>query len=510
MDDTRQDGPLAEEALGADGTGAGEPAESEQSALRESQASGASSEDQERAEFLAALESDFEVRESDRGEMVSGTVLSLTREFIFVDLGKKSEGILALEEYHDEEPPKVGDTIEACVISTGASGVVLSRKLAKGIRDREFLAEAARNKIPVEGRVIERNKGGLTVDVAGLRAFCPISQIELRYCEDPDVHLGQRYAFLITKYDDSGRRPDLVVSRKSLLQAEAEREAAELRKTLQEGDVVSGVVRNIRDFGAFVDLGGLDGLLPISELSHTRVDKVTDVLSEGDEVHVQVVSFDRTKDRITLSLKRLEADPWEDVVAAFPEGIRLPGRVVRLQPFGAFVELSPGVDGLIHISNFNTPERISHPKAVVQVGDEIEVQVLNVDPIQRRIGLARVPKDGEFGDIPVVGALIEGTIDSVANFGVFVHLGPGRKGLIPNVELGTSKGADNRKEFQPGARIKVKVLEITDGGRRIRLSRKEAVADAERSDFQDYLNQDGSGSSGFGTLGDLLKKNLGK
>lgn len=509
MDDTRQAGRPAEEQPVVSGSGQAQADPASEQADPETFPVQAT-EDQERAEFLAAMESGFDVHESDRGEMIRGTVLSLTGEFAFVDLGGKSEGILALEEYRDEEPPKVGDIIEACVISSGPSGLVLSRKLAKGIKDREFLAEAARNKLPIEGRVVERNKGGFTVEIAGLRAFCPISQIELRFCSDPDVHLGQRYAFLITKYDDSERRPDLVVSRKGLLQAEAEREAAELRKTLQEGDVVSGVVRNIRDFGAFVDLGGLDGLLPISELSHTRVDKVRDVLNEGDEVHVQVVSFDRAKDRITLSLKRLESDPWEDVVLAFPEGIRLRGRVVRLQPFGAFVELSPGVDGLIHVSNFNTPDRISHPKVVVSEGDELEVQVLSVDPLQRRIALARVPKDGEFGDLPVLGAVLEGTVDSVANFGVFVKLGPGRKGLIPNVELGTSKGADNRKDFQPGTKLKVKVLEITEGGRRIRLSRKAALDDDERSDFTDYLNQGDGRSSAFGTLGDLLKKNQGK
>jgi small subunit ribosomal protein S1 len=499
----------AGEAVGAEtGTGAGAAAKEDPGAEAEPAAGEGVSED-ERAEFLAALEQDFDTRESNRGEMVSGTVLSRTGEYLFVDLGGKSEGLLSLEEFRGEETPAVGDTVEACVISSGAGGVVLSRKLAKGIRDRELLEEAYRSKLPVEGRVAERNKGGFVVELAGMRAFCPVSQIELRYCEEPDVHLGQRYSFQITKYDDSGRRPDLVVSRKALLKAEAEREAAELRETLREGEIVSGTVRNIRDFGAFVDLGGLDGLLPISELSHARVDKVEDVLSIGDEVHVQVVSFDRERDRISLSLKRLEADPWEEAMRDFPEGSRVTGRVVRLQPFGAFVELTPGVDGLIHISNFNTPERISHPRAVVQVGDEIEVEVLSVEPERRRIGLARVAKPGEFGDVPVIGAVVEGRVDSVAPFGVFVKLGPGRKGLVPNAELGTPRGSDNRKDFRPDTPIKVKVLEVTDGGRRIRLSRQQALDDAERAEYSDYLDRDqGDRSGGFGTLGDLLGDKL--
>jgi small subunit ribosomal protein S1 len=385
---------------------------------------------------------------------------------------------------------------------------VLSRKLAKGVRDRELLQEAARSRIPVEGRVIERNKGGFTVEVAGLRAFCPISQIELRFCDNPDVHLGQRYSFLITKYEMEGRRPDVVVSRKALLQAEADRLAEELRKTLKEGDVVSGTVVNIRDFGAFVDLGGLEGLLPISELSHSRVGKVSDVLSVGEEVHVQVVSFDRAKDRISLSLKRLEADPWDEAMRDFPQGTRLMARVVRLQPFGAFVELTPGLDGLIHVSNMNAPERVQHPRDLLKEGQEVQVEVLSVDPEKRRIALARLPAEGEFGDVPVMGAVLEGVVDSHAPFGVFVRLGPGRKGLVPNVELGTTKGADNRKDFPEGSKIKVKVMEITEGGRRIRLSRKAALDAEERADFEDYMGQDSQGR--FGILGDLLKKKFFK
>jgi small subunit ribosomal protein S1 len=238
------------------------------------------------------------------------------------------------------------------------------------------------------------------------------------------------------------------------------------------------------------------------------VDKVSDVLSVGDEIHVQVVSFDRVKDRISLSLKRLEADPWEDAVASFPEGIKLIGKVVRLQPFGAFVELCPGVDGLVHVSNFNAPERVGHPKELCKVGDEIEVQVLSVDPLQRRIALARVPREGEFGAVPVVGAVMEGQVDSVANFGVFVKLGPGRKGLIPNSELASQKGSDNRRDYKPGQPVKVKVLEVQDGGRRIRLSQKAALEDEERSDFEGYLGDGKKAEGGFGTLGDILRKKI--
>jgi small subunit ribosomal protein S1 len=464
----------------------------------------------ERAEFLAAMQQEIEVAHAGSGEIVTGAIISIGSDFAFIDLGTKSEGVISVEEIREEDGslPAVGAEVEACVLSSGPDGLILSKRLAKGIRDREFLQEAARNRIPVEGRVVGRNKGGFEVDVAGLRAFCPVGQIELRFCEDPDVHLNQKYAFLITKYDDSGRRPDVVVSRKELLQAEADKLAEELRETLKEGDVVAGTVRAIKDFGAFVDLGGLEGLLHVSELSHQHVDDPKEMLKVGEEIHVQVLSI-KPGDRISLSLKRLEADPWDDAMLSFPEGSRVRGKVVRLQPFGAFVELVPGVDGLIHVSNFNSPERVGHPREVLEQGQEVDVEVLSVDPQNRRIGLARVPSDGEFGSIPVVGAVLEGKVDKAVNFGVFVTLGPGRKGLVPNIEMGTSKGADHRKQFPPGTPMKVKVLEVTDNGRKIRLSLKAAREAQERAEFEGYVQQDAKDSSGgFGTLGDILKKKI--
>jgi small subunit ribosomal protein S1 len=467
--------------------------------------------EKEREEFLKAMEQEFEVSRSDRGEIVTGTIVSIGSEFAFIDLGAKSEGVLSLEELRGEDGqlPQPGDQVEACVLSTGPDGIVLSKRLAKGIRSRELLEEAARTRIPVQGRVTGRNKGGFEVEVAGIRAFCPIGQIELHFCEDPDVHLGKSYSFLITKYDLSSRRPDMVLTRKALLQAEAEKQAEELRKNLKEGDVVTGTVRSVREFGAFVDLGGLEGLLHVSELSHSHVDDPKQILKEGEELHVQVISIEQGGQRIGLSLKRLEADPWDDVMLSFPVGMRTRGKVVRLEPFGAFVELAPGVDGLIHISNFNTPERITHPRTVTKIGQEVLVEVLSVDPQQRRIGLARMPKEGEFGSIPVVGDVLEGKVDSVANFGVFVTLGPGRKGLVPNVEMGTARGADHRKEFSPGTPMRVLVLEVTENGKKIRLSRKAALEAAERAEYEGYVEKDSAKSSkGFGTLGDLLNKKL--
>ncbi len=464
-------------------------------------------EEAERAEFLAALEQDFDAVPTDQGEMVKGAILSIGKDFAFVDLGGKSEGTIAVDELRNEDGtlPPIGSQIEACVLSQGADGPVLSKRLAKGIHSREHLGEAFRNKIPVEGRVVSRNKGGFDIEVAGVRGFCAISQIELRFCEEPDSHLGKRYNFLITKYETVGRRQDLVVSRRAILEAEARKRAEELRKTLKVGDILPGTVRNIRDFGAFVDLGGIDGMLPVSELSYARVNHPRDVLKEGEEIHVQVLGIERGGERITLSLKRLEADPWEDAVRAFPVGFRATGVVSKLAPFGAFVELLPGVDGLIHISNLNAPERISHPEAILKEGQEVQVEVLTIDPSQHRIGLKRIPAEGEFGSIPLVGQVVEGTVDKAMPFGVFVTIGRGRKGLVPNGELGTPKGSDTNKLFPSGAPVKVLVQEVTDNGKKIRLSIKAALEAEERADFEGFTEDKNTAAHGFGTLGDLLK-----
>jgi small subunit ribosomal protein S1 len=461
----------------------------------------------ERAEFLAAMEQDFDTAPTNQGEMITGTILSIGKEFAFVDLGGKSEGTISVEELRNEDGtlPPLGSKIEACVLSQGADGPVLSKRLAKGIRSREYVGEAFRNKIPVEGRVVSRNKGGFEVEVAGVRGFCPIGQIELRFCEDPDSHLGKRYNFLITKYETAGKRQDLVLSRRAILEAEAKKRAEELRKTIKVDDILPGTVRNIRDFGAFVDLGGIDGMLPVSELSYARVNHPHDVLKEGEEIHVQVIGIERGGERITLSLKRLEADPWEDAVRAFPIGFRTKGTVSKLAPFGAFVELLPGVDGLIHISNMNTPERINHPEAILKQGQEVQIEVMSVDPAQRRIGLMRVPSEGEFGSIPVVGQVVDGKVDKAAPFGVFVTIGRGRKGLVPNGELGTPKGSDTNKLFPPGAPVKALVQEVTENGKKIRLSIKAALAAEERADFEGFIEKEES-AQGFGTLGDLLRK----
>ncbi|HEY6032619.1 MAG TPA: 30S ribosomal protein S1 [Kofleriaceae bacterium] len=325
------------------------------------------------------------------GDMVKGKIVSVSKEAVFVDLGGKAEGQLERSQVSDHEGKllvKVGDTIEARVASDAGGALMLRTKLGRGSEARAELQQAADLGIPVDGLVTEVVKGGLSVDVAGVRAFVPASQIDTRFVEDLAPFVGQRLTFRITRYEPR----NLVLSRRALLEEENAAKSAELRSKLVPGLVVHGKVVGFKPFGAFIDLGGIEGMLHVSELSHSRVEKPEDILSLGQGVDVVVLKIEpgqgKEKERISLSLKALGNDPWSDAVAKLAEGQRVKGKIVRLQPFGAFVELSPGVEGLVHISELGAGRRINHPKEVVSVGQEVEATVLGVDAERRRLSLS--------------------------------------------------------------------------------------------------------------------------
>ncbi|HSP78759.1 MAG TPA: S1 RNA-binding domain-containing protein, partial [Myxococcaceae bacterium] len=310
------------------------------------------------------------------GEKVSGTIFQLGADTAFVSLSNaKSEAMIDLRELKDDEGVLrygVGDTLEAHVIETGARGIVLSRALAKGTANMAMLAEARASGMPVEGLVLGVNKGGVEVAIGDVRAFCPISQLDLRFVEKPEQFVGEKLKFRVTEV----RERNVVLSRRSLLEEEQRELAAKTRETLAEGKVVKGRITSVRDFGAFVDLGGVEGMIPVSELSYQRVAHPSEVVKQGDEVEVEVLRIEpaqpnspdksKQKERIALSLRARQEDPFKAAIAELKEGDRLQGKVVRLQPFGAFVELRPGVDGLVHVSALSE-RRIAHPRDVVQV-----------------------------------------------------------------------------------------------------------------------------------------------
>ena len=471
------------------------------------------------------------------GERVTGTIFQLGADTAFLTLSGRTEAMIDLRELKDDEGILrfgVGDTVEAHVVEAGAKGVILSRTLSKGSASLAMLAEARASGMPVEGLVLAVNKGGFEVAVGDARAFVPLSQMDLRFVDKPDQYIGERLRFRVTEV----REKNVVLSRRALLEDEQKALAAETRKSLAGGKVLQGRVTGVRDFGVFVDLGGVEGLVPVSELSHVRVGHPSEVVNVGDTVEVEVLRIEapnphspdkaKHKERITLSMRARQEDPWKAFAAGLKEGDRLQGKVVRLQPFGAFVELRPGVDGLIHISAMSE-RRIAHPRDVLKVGETVEVAVEKVDPAEKRIGLRLVVEGAPVGSgvstsvpaaeparesapkpqaapRPKVGQVVEGTVDRIEPYGVFLVFSGGR-GLVPASETGTERGTDLKRHFQLGQALKAQILEV-DGSGKIRLSLTAAVRAAERAEMEAWQRTQrpsGAGGKGFGTLGDLLK-----
>ncbi|MFY0576454.1 S1 RNA-binding domain-containing protein [Cystobacter fuscus] len=501
-------------------------------------------EDKSFAEMFEAQQKDGGVpgRRAVRvGEKVTGTIFQLGADTAFVTLSNaKSEAMIELRELKDDEGVLrygVGDTIEAHVIEAGARGILLSRALAKGSANMAMLAEARSSGMPVEGMVLSVNKGGVEVAIGDVRAFCPISQLDIRFVEKPDAFIGEKLTFRVTEVRDR----NVVLSRRSLLEDEQKQLAAKTRQTLEVGKVVKGKVTGVRDFGAFVDLGGVEGMIPVSEMSYMRVAHPSDVVKQGEEVEVEILRMEpgqpnspdksKQKERITLSMRARQEDPFKTALAEIKEGDRLQGKVVRLQPFGAFVELRPGVDGLVHISALSE-RRIAHPRDAVKEGEVIWVQVEKIDANDKRIGLRRISEEeaqrpAEERPVaaateekkpaepaaprPKVGQVVVGKVDRIEPYGVFLAF-PGGKGLIPAAETGTERGTDLRKKFSLGQELKVALVDIDASGK-IRLSITAAERAEERAEVEAWTKTQqpvGGGKKGLGTFADLFKQKLGK
>ncbi len=344
-------------------------------------------------------------KEPQVGDEVRGTIISLGRDSAFVDLGFKSDGVIDLSELRDSDGKlmaKPGDELQARVVEVGgaAGAIVLRRVLGRGAEGRAELEQAFAHQVPVEGVVAAVNRGGVDVQVAGVRAFCPISQLDLRHAEDAQAFVGQKLQFRITRYEAAGAKLNLVPSRRALPEEQAAAQAAVTRDKLAPGVVLKGRVTALKDYGAFVDLGGLEGMLHVSELGFQRVAHPKDVLAVGQEGEVQVVRVDKSDDprrpeRVALSLKSLERDPWSDVAQRFGEGARATGVVKRLETFGAFVEIAPGVEGLVHVSELGRGRPLRHAREAAQVGARLDVVVLALDGDKRRLSLGLADDGGE-------------------------------------------------------------------------------------------------------------------
>jgi small subunit ribosomal protein S1 len=465
-------------------------------------------------DFAAMFEASVQPKRVEKGQTLEGTIVAIGPEVAFVNVGGKGEAMIEIGELKDAEGDlevAVGDRIQAMVVST-VGGLTLSRKLARGAATERQLEDAFHTGLPVEGKVERAVKGGYEVRIGRQRAFCPFSQIDtLR--TDPPAHEGHVYEFRIIEYKEGGR--NLVVSRRALLEEEQRASAAEVRRTIVAGAVMTGRVTSVREFGAFVDLGGgVQGLLHVSEMGWSRVPDTSQVVTPGEAITVKVLRVDDDKQKISLGLKQLTADPWSRVEATYEIGQVHTGRVTRIVEFGAFVELEPGVEGLAHASTFAPTGRSQGWSSLITSEMTGAFEIVSIDLEKKRIGVALLPEGSARagGTAPlkpgiVPGARLTGKVERHEKFGVFVFLAPGRTGLIPMSETGVAKEADVTRAFPVGADVEVVVLDVDDPpGRRIRLSVKAVLDAHEAEEVREYAERENAAPpEGFGSLADKLR-----
>jgi small subunit ribosomal protein S1 len=463
-----------------------------------------------------------------RGEKVTGTVSLIPTDSrdILIDLGGKNSGVIDRQELSDEHGQlkvKVGDKVEAFVVSKKGGEIVLSHSMAQSVKSAEDLQNAFGEKRPVRGRVVKVNKGGFEVVVLGKTCFCPVSQIETRFVEDQQQYVGKELEFLIEEFGENGR--NIVLSRSKLLKLQAEEKLKQLIAGLNSDTVLDGTVTEIRDFGAFVDIGGVEGLVHISELAHQRLERASDFVRRGEKVRVKVLKVERDdkgRPKIGLSMKAAMRDPWEDIHEHIKGSETYTGRVVRLMPFGAFVELKPGIEGLLHVSEMSWTKRVHHPSDVVKVGDMATVTVRDIDPVQKRISLTmkQIENDPWFqaADKFPVGRTITGKVERLKPFGAICELAEGVTGLVPISTIKRKYGEAYKNACVPGKELEVTVQNVSTSERKILLNLPGVEEeDADQKDFHEYLQAEKEKAAAVpkdesrtGSFGALLSAKLGK
>ncbi len=421
--------------------------------------------------------SDFE-----EGEVVQGRIVQIRGGEVLVDVGYKSEGTIPLEEFQRSGAvPKVGDEIEVYLeAKEDAEGlIVLSKDRADKIKVWDTVSRAYEKGIPVEGKVVEVVKGGLAVDV-GVRAFLPGSQVDLRPVKNLGALLGQTLRAKVIKLNR--RRGNVVLSRRILLEEEREDRRRQTLAVLHEGMVLSGAVKNITDYGAFVDLGGIDGLLHVTDMSWGRIGHPSEIFKVGDQIEVVVLHFDKETSRVSLGYKQRSSDPWEVVEAKYPVGSRVTGRVVSLTNYGAFVELEPGIEGLVHVSEMSWTRRVRHPSKLVNVGDQAEVMVLDVNKTTKRIslGMKQVEPDPwvTIDERYTPGMRVQGKVRNLTDFGAFVELEPGVDGLLHISDMSWTRNIGHPSELlKKGQPVETLILNVDRETKRISLGLKQIQPD---------------------------------
>lgn len=424
-------------------------------------------------------EQDFRV-----GDVVTGTVVEVQSDYVLVDINYKSEGLIPINEFRVVDgvrQVKAGDQIEVLIdrIENDNGMIALSKDKADMLRAWTDISKAAENEEIIEGTVVAKVKGGLSVDI-GVKAFLPGSQIDLRPVRNMDVYLGKKYKFKVIKFNK--KRGNIVLSRRAILEEERDSLKAQTADTMKEGATVVGLVKNVTDYGAFIDLGGLDGLLHITDMSWGRVKHPSELINVGDEITVKILKYDTEKERVSLGLKQLTEDPWANIKTGYTIGSKVKGKVVSVAEYGAFVELGDGVEGLIHVSEMSWTKRVKHANQVVQVEQEVEVQVLEVDTENRRISLGMKQLQTnpwvEMKESYQPGTIIEGEVKSVTDFGIFVGIEEGIDGLVHISDFSWTKRVNHPSEmFAKGQKIRAVVLGVDSENERFSLGVKQLEGD---------------------------------
>ena len=427
----------------------------------------------------------------ERGSVITGTVVAIDSDWITVDTGLKSEGIVAREEFLSEEGElevEVGDSVDVVVeaVDNGMGQTLLSREKAKRVETWNFLEKISDNDEIVKGIISSKVKGGFTVDIGSVRAFLPGSLVDVRPIRDTTHLEGKELEFKVIKLDQ--KRNNVVVSRRAVMEAENSAEREELLNKLEEGIEIEGIVKNLTDYGAFVDLGGIDGLLHITDMAWRRIKHPSEVVEVGQDLKVKVLKFDRERNRVSLGLKQLGTDPWDNVGGTYPVGSVVKARVTNLTDYGCFAEISEGIEGLVHVSEMDHTNKNIHPSKVVQVGDEVEVMILDIDEERRRISLGikqtlANPWD-EFDKKHERGDKITGTIKSITDFGIFIGLDGGIDGLVHLSDISWNEtGEEAIRNYNKGDTVEAMVLSVDSEANRISLGVKQLTSDP----FNEYL-----------------------
>ena len=465
--------------------------------------------------FADLFEESLQTLNLQPGAIITGIIVDIDGDWVTVHAGLKSEGVIPLEQFYNDAGEltiKVGDEVHVALdaVEDGFGETKLSREKAKRAECWIVLEAAFAAEEVVKGVINGKVKGGFTVDVNGIRAFLPGSLVDVRPVRDTAHLEGKELEFKVIKLDQ--KRNNVVVSRRSVLEAENSAEREALLESLQEGQQVKGIVKNLTDYGAFVDLGGVDGLLHITDMAWKRIKHPSEIVNVGDEIDVKVLKYDRERNRVSLGLKQLGEDPWVAIKARYPESTRVTARVTNLTDYGCFAELEEGVEGLVHVSEMDWTNKNIHPSKVVQVGDEVEVMVLDIDEERRRISLGiKQLEDDPFSNYVAVndkGTIVRGIVKEVDAKGAVITLAEGIEAVLKASEISRDRVEDARNVLKEGEEVEAKIISVDRKSRVISLSVKSKDVEDEKDAMKELRNKQETESAGPTTIGDLIRAQM--